>query len=71
MLQSTLWPPVHQCGDARVAILIALLQADATSTAALLAAEGKGSREDRLVRLADHLARRLGAQPPAPYVSKG
>ena len=65
--------PEHQRqdGDARLAILLTLLSADATSTAALLAAAGEGSRTDRLVALANELAGRIAALPPSSYVTKG
>lgn len=62
--------PGHH-GDARLALLIALLQADATSTGAMMAAEGEGSRMDRLVALAGDLARSIGALPPTSYLTKG
>ncbi|KWT73960.1 MULTISPECIES: hypothetical protein [unclassified Variovorax] len=62
--------PEQRRDDARLAILVALLRADATSTGALLTAAGEGSREDRLIALADRLAGRIG-DVPGSYVAKG
>ncbi|RZJ24210.1 MAG: hypothetical protein EOO54_10145 [Haliea sp.] len=68
--------------EARLAILIALLQANATSVGAMMAAEGEGIQVERLVRLADQMAAQVtgpggdagasaGVGASGTYVAKG
>lgn len=62
--------PEQRRDDARLAILVALRRGDASSIGAMMAAEGEGSRQARLIALADDLARRLGALPRMGYLTK-